>query len=125
MGMHEWFKKNKHDLLPWVKDWTSPQNHIRYEKKIFQNLTRQEWLWCHPSAYIYYSYGSVFLSLLSFMALTIYLFMIDHNVSAVLTIIPCFALGYDLYKKLKNWKLTKEVTLYDLYMREFPELEVK
>lgn len=116
--MPDYWEKNKQRLLPWVKDWSDPQDHIRKSNKIKQ-MTWNDWFYCHPSAYklIYYGFdsqGSLIFGLLSW-----FLFSKGNMFFGwFMAIFSAFML-FGLIKKIINRKTVAEVTLYDLYMREY------
>lgn len=118
MGILKFYAKNKQTILPWVKDWTDPQDQIRYEKDL-SKLTNAEWLWCHPSGHKLSHYLSYILGALISLCLLLF---IDHNyftfvLTAIIFFVYCFII-YQRYRKFKDQKM-EEVTLYDLYMREY------
>ena len=118
-----YFEKNKGEIFPWVKDWTDPQDHIRHEKNI-NKLTYYEWFYLHPSSFKLFSFGINAVSVVIFGICSWFLFSIGRIMLGVIpSIIVIFNLG-KIFNKAIELKNTKDMTFYDLWMREYTS-EVK
>ena len=111
-------KKDRDKSFPDIEDWTDPQNHIRYENNV-KKLSHKEWLWFHPSAYNLITIGSVFIGLLMFSVISIWLFLIDMYFLASINGIMIAVLAFTAIKKVKEYKYTKDTTLYDIFLRDY------
>ena len=116
----KYYRKNKRKIFPWVKDWTSPHDEIRYSNNI-KDMDFNKWFFFHPSAYkiVFYGFNCVGVSNFSLFALIFYI----KNILFGSFICLLFA-GYFIYNliiKSKQRKTIKDFTMYDLYMREFPK----
>ena len=118
--MRNWFDKNKQSLFPNITNWSDPQDKLRYEKNV-DNLNHKEWFFFHPSAYhlINFSIESSFL----LMNLIAFIWGLFNNWIYLCVITGFFILWSvrGLYKKIKNYKYVKDMTFYDLLMREEKE----
>ncbi len=56
MVLENYWEKRKRGLLPWVKHWNNPQNHLRYSNNV-KEMAWNDWFYCHPSAYLLIYYG--------------------------------------------------------------------
>jgi len=111
--LENYYKKNKSTLLPWVKDWTDPQNQLRFSKNV-KAMSYNEWYFCHPSAYKLMTYGGNVLGIVIGVAT---MFFFGRLISILLSIFV-LALAWDLFKKMRYYSSTKTMTYYDLFMRE-------
>jgi hypothetical protein len=114
----KWLKDNRETMVPWVEDFNDPQDHIRYCQNV-NMLSYNEWFWCHPSSFKLVHYGAPGVSLVLFGALgaigAVYGSFYLVGIMLVLMII----IGSDLFKKLKNTQITKNTTMYDMYLRDY------
>ncbi len=119
-----WFKmkpnyweKNKRGLLPKIKDWTGPHNEIRHSNNV-KAMTYNEWLYLHPSAYQLIYYGMDCVGMVIFTLVAVYLYRIGASFGALILLVFVIAFIYDLIRKIKNKEQIKDLTLYDMFMRE-------
>lgn len=112
-------KKDKQATLPWVSDWTNPQDHYRYSRN-YNAMDFQTWFWCTPVAYKIVMYGlfgiPIFLSVLVGLII---------NNSIVQTVFAAIAIifTYLLIKQYLIFRKAPYVTLYDMFMLEKKEEE--
>ena len=120
--MKTYFERFKKDIFPEITDWTDDQNHIRHEKDV-SKLDFKHWFFLHPSAYnlIQYSISILGILLFGYLAYTTFKIIPLFLFIVVIVIWNCGG----LFKKIKNRKFTKDMTLYDLLMRENKMWEVK
>jgi len=118
MSLRNYFDKRKAGSLEWVTDWTDPQNHIRNEKDV-NKLSYWDWFYCHPTSYALINYGSNAVGILFFTMACIYLFIKGAGPLIFVLGILDSLIMYDLYKKLKQREYTKDITFYDIWMREY------
>ena len=116
----KYFRKNKRTLCPWIKDFTDPQNEIRYSNNI-KDMDYFTWLFFHPSAYkiIFYGFNLIGIFVVGLFALLFY--FKDFVIGGI---VCCLLAGYFVYnfiKKLDQRKSIKDATMYDFYMREYPD----
>lgn len=113
----KYYRKNKREIFPWVKDWTDPHNEIRYSNNI-RAMSYNKWFFFHPSAYKLIFYGFNFSGIFVFDMFALLFYLKGIMIAAVV----CFLLGtyfcYNLGGKLKQRKAIKDFTFYDLYLRE-------
>ena len=110
------FDKNKQALFPNIKDWSSNQNHLRHAN--VRDLKYDEWFFFHPSAYKLFTYAMYYLAIF-FNTITFLLAIkYDLTIIKIICLLLICVLAYKLSKKLYNRKSEKDLTLYDLYMRE-------
>lgn len=120
--MKTYFERFKQDIFPEITDWTSEQNHIRFEKDV-SKIDFKHWFFLHPSAYQLIQYSISVLGVLLFGWLAFISFKIIPLFLLIMVIVVwnCVA----LYRKIKNHKFTKDLTLYDLWMKENKMWDVK
>ena len=116
----KYYAKNKREIFPWVKDWTSPQNQLRYSNNI-KDMPFNTWFFFHPSAYkiIFYGFNGVAMAIFSLSGLFLYLKGVFIGLALCVALAGYF--GYNLHQKLKEREAIRDFTFYDLYMREFSE----
>lgn len=114
--MGYWDKK-KVKLFPEIKDWTDPQNNIR--TKNMHDQTQKEWFWFSRDCYKLNYYGNSIISIGIFTLLAVYFIKIGISFLGVILIFMSLYLIMDLIKKIKNRQQIKDMTFYDLYMREY------
>lgn len=112
-------RKNRENFLPWVTDWTDPQDHIRHSNNV-RDLSYTDWFYCHPSAYKLFHYGFdiIFLCVFSIIAY----FVRNYYIVFVFSLIYIAYMIYSLVKKLLNYNNIKYMTFYDIHMRDFPDV---
>lgn len=117
LGKGYWDSK-KQGLLPWVKDWKDPQDQVRHSTNV-RDMCWNDWFYCHTSAYSLVYYGSTGLYILfSGIGLYFSLGAANYIISFILAAFM-FYMAYDLVKKINKWSRVKNMTFYDLYMREY------
>jgi len=103
-------------MFPHIKDWTDPQDHLR--NSYLRDLTHQEWIWFHPSAFALIKYGTPSSACITF-SLVAWLFLRSGN--DIISYIFAFAAAimvYELFRLIYNKQSFKGVTMYDTFMRE-------
>lgn len=111
-----YFETYKTGLLPWVKDWTDPQDHMRYETNI-KKMRLIDWIFCHPQGFNLINYGQHILT--AFWLTPIAFLLWDRvRVLSVLCWILLFFNARTFGKKIKLRKLYTSTTYYDIYMKE-------
>ena len=117
--MQDYLKDKKKDIWPEIKDWTSPQNQWRKEKD-FDKLTWSQWFFFHPTAYQLTTYGGNIIMMLSFLAGSAFSFFKGWMFPAALCLLFFCAMLWNFIKLCKAWNFNKNITYYDLWMREEP-----
>jgi len=115
--IHNYLIRRRESLLPWVEDWTSPQDHVRHEKNV-NNLTYEEWFWCHPSAYRLIQFGIYVLGFITYTVAGLYLYQYSlwlASINGVLAVVMVVL----FFKKKIELKHIKDFTFYDMYLRDF------
>jgi len=114
--------KNRQILLPWVEDWTDPQDHIRnlpIGKNGTDNLKWRDWFFCHPSAYRLFN-DSIYISGTGTALLFGIISLIWWSFSFAVT---CFVIAFIVaglgYYKGRKYKLYYGKTFYDTQMRDW------
>jgi len=112
-----YFDKNKHKMFPEITDWSSPQNQYRFSDNV-KEMSYKHWFFFSPENFKIVTYGLPGVSMIVFLTLSI-LFYIKEVLflTAVCGIIAVIQAA-SLYKKIKNYKITREMNLYDIWMRE-------
>lgn len=113
-----YWEKNKRDLLPKIKDWTSPHNEIRHSNNV-RAMTYNEWIYLHPSAYKLIIYGIDGIGIAVFASVAAFLAHKGFSFGALLPLIFVAAFIYDLIRKIIKRDQIKDLTLYDVFMREY------
>lgn len=112
--------KDKQAVLPWVTDWTSPQNHIRYSKNV-KAMRYHDWFYCHPSAYKIVTLSTTGVPLSIFLLAAIFFYIKQVWILTFGFLIPAGFLAYFFIKNLQETvTINKNVTIYDRTMREWP-----
>jgi len=115
-----WLKKNRKDLVPWVKDFKDPQDHIRFSNNV-KEMSYNEWFWCHPSSFKLVYYASPIVTLFFCIVGALYGLYIENFYTLGISLVLAIIVGSDLFKKLKNKNITKHTTMYDLHLRDNDE----
>jgi len=118
--LNNYFTKNKEKMFPWVKDWTDPQNHIRHSNNV-RDMKWGIWFWFHPTSYKLQYYGQPIMAVVMFsIGLCIWVYFKIYILAAFNLAIVLWCL-WSLITKIRDRKNIKETTMYDLYMREYPD----
>ncbi len=113
-----YWEKNKRRLLPKIEEWRGPHNEIRQSNNV-KAMTYNEWLYLHPSAYKLIIYGMDGIGIVIFGLVAAYLIHIEVLIGSLICSVFIIAFLYDLIKKIKNRKQFEDLTLYDIFMREY------
>ena len=113
----KYWNKNKGKMFPEIKDWTDPQDERK--KGYIHQQTQKEWFWFNKEAYLFYYYGINVISALIFTLFAVYFCIIGIGFGAILMFVFGGFLLYDLIKKIKNKTTIKDMTFFDLYLREY------
>ncbi len=114
----DYWEKNKRLLLPKIKDWTGPHNEIRHSNNV-KAMTYNEWLYLHPSAYKLITYGMDCIGMVIFGSVAAYLYKIGVSFGALLCLVFVVGFSYDLIRRIIKRKQIEDLTLYDIFMREY------
>ena len=119
-----WFDKNKHEKFPEVKDFGDPQDQWR--KADTRELSYHFWFWYHPSAFSLINFGIPVIGLIEMIALIV-LNTIFWQSTIVLAIILLFMFFFILYlrRTIMQKRVCKDLTFYDVFLREYKITEVK
>ncbi len=112
-----YWDKNKRKLLPKIKDWTLDHNEIRHSNNV-RDMTYNEWLYLHPSAYKLITYGMDGIGMVIFGSVAAYFLYIGAFIGVVLCLVFVIGFLWDLINKIKNREAFQDMTLYDIFMRE-------
>ncbi len=115
--MNYW-EKNKRDLLPKIKDWTSPHNEIRHSNNV-KAMTYNEWLYLHTSAYKLINYGMDCVGMVIFGLSAAFLAHKGFSFGVLFCLIFVAGFLFDLIRKIIKREQIKDLTLYDVFMREY------
>ena len=110
-------KKKREVFFPECKDFSSDMNHIRFEDDP-KKLSYNAFFWGSPYNYKIMRYGTPGSTMLMFLVIA----FVTRNWSGILAIIMLVLAAvmlYDLVRKLKDWNMYKETTMYDMYMRDY------
>jgi len=113
-----YWEKNKKRLLPKIKDWSDPHNEIRHSNNV-KAMTYNEWLYLHPSAYQLIYYGMDCIGMVIFGLVAVYLYKIGGSFSSLFCLVFVAGFLYDLIRKIIKREQIKDLTLYDVFMREY------
>ena len=113
-----YWERNKRDLLPKIKDWSDPHNEIRHSNNV-RAMTYNEWLYLHPSAYQLIYYGMDCIGICIFTLTAVFLYRIDASFGALFCLVFTAGFIWDLIRKVRKREQIKDLTLYDVFMREF------
>lgn len=107
-------------MFPWVRDWTNPQNHLRFETNV-KKMKHKEWLWFHPSAYKLIYYGSPIMNIIIFTNVTAWFYFYEKFAFAIFFALMDLLFIYDIFRKIRKRKLIRDMNLYDVFMRDYPD----
>ncbi|KKN58821.1 hypothetical protein LCGC14_0548270 [marine sediment metagenome] len=113
-----YWEKNKRRLLPKIKDWSDPHNEIRHSNNV-RAMTYNEWLYLHPSAYQLIYYGMDCIGMVIFGLTSLFLYKINSSFSALFCLVFVVAFLWDLIRKIRTRDQIKDLTLYDMFMRDY------
>lgn len=113
----KYFRNNREKILPWVTDWTSPQDHIRNEKDVTK-LNYNTWFFCHPTSYLLMYYGISFLTSIIWTIVSIIFIINKYLKIGTFTSIIAIVFLYQGIRKISDYELIKNTTFYDIWMRD-------
>lgn len=113
-----YFRTNRHKIFPEITDWTDPQDHIRYSKKI-KSMDYKHWFYLTPSAYHIISFGINAIASILFGFLSIYSVYRQLWIILAIALIIFASNILAAIKKINNWELIKDQTFYDIWMRDY------
>lgn len=113
-----YWEKNKRILLPKIKDWSGPHNEIRHSNNV-RDMTHNEWLYLHPSAYKLIRYGIDGIGIAVFTSVAAFFYIKGVSFAALICLVFIVAFIYDLIKIIIKRDQFKDLTLYDVFMREY------
>jgi hypothetical protein len=117
-------RERREKMFPHIKDWTDPQDELRYSKDI-RGMTWMEWYWMSPSAYKLMHFGQPGLAAFVNICFAIYFFMIDWGIlSLALSVVVIYSLK-QFHQRFKNRNNITNFTHYDLYLRDYLVTEVE
>lgn len=105
-------------ILPWVKDWSDPHNHLRNEPNV-KKMTWDEWFWFNPINYQIVLYSPSILMMLCFGAFATLAFKHGFNFTGILMLIFSLLMLRELLRKLKDKKVNSRMNLFDIYLRDW------
>ena len=115
----DYLKGRRDKTLPWVKDWSDPQDHIRFEKNV-NKLNWYDWFWCHPTSFNLIYYGTNCLGIILFtIPLILFIYSGLYILAAIDGIIIALLIK-NLIGKIKKYRYSKHMTFYDIYLRDWP-----
>jgi len=110
-------KKNREAFFPECKDFTSDMNHIRFEDDP-KKLSYNAFFWGSPYNYKIMRYGTPGSTMLMFLGIAFF----TRNwigIIAIINLVLAAVMLYDLVRKLRQWEMYKDTTMYDMYMRDY------
>lgn len=120
----KYFLKYREGMFPWIKDFTTTQNELRHTKNV-KEMTYKEWFWFHPTAYHLLSYGINWIGILTFGSMLMYTVSKGLLWLSVIPALALFINGKAIFVKRKQKSLLKEINFYDIYIRDYFNLEVR
>ena len=124
MGAGNYMKRIRKDVLPWVKDWSDPQDQIR-ESNDVKGMSTYDWFFCHPSAYKVIYYGVPGCLIFNFLIGLWLGYVFDMIILKVFSVVIILTSAYNLIKKIRERDTLPDTTFYDLWFREYDVMEVK
>lgn len=122
------FKSRRDKLFPNIDNWNDPQGKYKkiredkLSKEEFDNLTRSEWFWFHPSAHLLIWYGkSVFMIINSIILIVLNFIFWRFEFIYGVSILFILIFGYDLFKQSRNYKNIKNITMFDVYLKDYED----
>ncbi len=113
-----YWENNKRGLLPKIKEWSGPHNEIRHSNNV-KAMTYNEWLYLHPSAYQLIYYGMDCIGMVIFGLTAWFLAHREVSFGALICLVIAIAWIGDLIRKIIKRDQIKDLTLYDVFMREY------
>jgi len=113
----KWLKQNRTTFLPWVQDWTDPQDHIRNCTNV-NKLKYDEWFWCHPSAFRLINVAAPLITCIMFSVGGVLGFIYNSFYVMGISLVFLIIVGQQL---AKNLKLSKSMTMYDFHLRDWKD----
>jgi len=114
-----YFRKHREEILPWVKDWTDPQDQIRNEYDV-KKLSFPVWFLCHPSAFKTMHYGPESSTMFTFLIVAL---IWPNEYTIIFGLIVALLMVRSLLKKIKSRQMIENLTIYDVHMRDWPEID--
>jgi len=118
MDLRNYFMEKREKILPWVTDWTDSQDKIRYTKDV-KKLEYYDWFYCHPSAYKMFNYGINIIGIFFYSIGAIYSFIYGLWLLTGIMGVILLLFTVNLIKKIRMRKSQKDLTFYDLWMRDY------
>ena len=122
MNLKTYFSKKKTEMFPNITDWDSEEtaewiNSIKNTYDV-SKLNYKTWFWFHPTALSLISYSITILALIMFGGCAAYMayrkIWILFGLAGFIVVKQIFA----LINKIRQRKVYKDMTFYDLWMKE-------
>jgi hypothetical protein len=120
--IQKYLRENREKIFPDITDWTDGKDHIRNEKDVGK-LSQMEWFWFHPTAYYLFHLAPTLFSMIIFSALGIWMGFRESYFLMALMFVVAAIMAREHYLKNKIKQYAKTITMFDVFMRDFPELE--
>jgi len=124
MTIRTLLNKHKKEWFPWIKDFSSEHDHIRYEKNV-NKLSWLFWFWMHPSAYSLIMKGTNVIAVCMFGPFTIYLIFKGIYIFSVITGFVAIVNALQLKQKLEQKQVYEHMTFYDLWLKDFDDNDIE
>jgi len=110
-------KKGREKQFPYIKDFSAEETFYRNQE--VSDLTYNQWFWHHPTAFTLIQLGIPSLGIFMLILFSIFIVVKGWYVILLFNAIILFILGKKLYKLVKHKEDIKNVTFYDMWIRDF------
>jgi len=109
--------KDREKDFPHIKDFSKDQDHIKLQHP--NDLDYKTWFWFHHTAHNWFSFGVDIIGLIMFIPILIVTLNYLPILVSIIPLIFILVFMYSLKKKIKNHKITKNLSFYDLMIRDY------
>ena len=123
MNRKEYYDNLKHILFPKIKDFSDPQNHVRYSNDVM-HMSLIDFFFLYPTGYKLVTWSALLIPLICLMWVweKYYLsharYLEPYSLALLIVI---FLIGKEIVRKWLRVDLERNMTAYDVMFREYPD----
>ena len=120
----KYFRNKRERMFPHITDWTLPYDEIRNDNNV-KAMDYGTWFRFHPTAFKTLQIGAPSIPIFVFGIITILGFVWGKEYLVIIGLLMVVPFAFKLRTALKEIKRVKNMTYYDLYLRDYPEEQDK
>ena len=111
------WRKKREIVFPGIKNWSDPQNELRFKHP--KKMDMYEWIFMSPDLYKLVVVGGPIIASLMFGGVAWYFVAKTAYIAAGFFALIATAFGYVAVLQKLKLRLTPDMNLYDIFMREY------